>query len=433
MWMGYEMNIFEKITNNIITEGLKKEIISKNQIKKNSILDTYTKQFALESIQLEEKESFNLKRELRLYFNKISKYEENIGDHPDFIHLTNNTEKHYIVSVFVDIKGSTKLATLKGLDLEEVREIKNRILTTAISIFQVFDGHIHRLQGDAIFAFFGRKDKDKEEAIVDALTAVTILQFVFKNSISKFFEAMDYPKIDIRTGLDFGDDEDVLWSKYGVAGCNEITTTSIHTDLAAKLQHKAGANKIMIGDNIKNMLDLPNDFCDIKTYRENSEEKKDEFILNYREYKYKMWVFNWEKYISFFPQLPQNNFLPTLHQWQPYKDFLVICYYKDQDGMWKEYQRNSTALSKNYSLKFEVTFSDFGLKMLCNEIIWEVNNRGNEASENENSLVFRTKNKDNNIFECSQMTAYKGHHFMKVTLKSNGRIVGEDRFGIFIK
>ena len=93
------------------------------------------------------------KQELRDLVGKLQVYPEDIGSHPDFANLDENESTyHYIVSVFLDIKGSTKLAT--KLPLEDVKFIKNGTIITAIDIFQAFNGHIHRLQGDAVFAFF---------------------------------------------------------------------------------------------------------------------------------------------------------------------------------------------------------------------------------------------------------------------------------------
>lgn len=437
--MKKNMNIFEKLANNIITGGLRKELYNINKIKKNEKLDMYVGEnalyegFALESIQSEKEDSSKLKSELRDYFKKEQKYPEEIGNHPDFAHLENEVEKHYAVSVFVDIKGSTKLATIKKLSLEDVREIKNRILTTAISIFQVFDGHIHRLQGDAIFALFVRKDKSKEESIIDALNAVTILQHVFQNVLSKIFEEAELPSIDIRTGLDFGDDQDVLWSKYGIDGCNEITTTSIYTDLAAKLQHKARANNIMIGDNIRNKLDLPEEFYKEKIRMENGEKVKDLYILDYKEFRYRMWEFNWTKYISYFPQLPNNQYALSCYSYFPYSDFEVICKYEDENGEMKKYERNSKILPKGIKLLFSVNILNPYLATLTKSFEWEVNNRGFEASKN-GVTQFKTPAHIDRPFECPQSTAYKGHHYMKLKIKSSeGRTIGEDNFGIFIE
>jgi len=58
-----------------------------------------------------------------------------------------------------------------------------------------------------------------------------------------------------------------MWSLYGIKNCNEVTTTSIHTDLAAKLQAKAPGMGIMVGNNLLEYLDWPEEFY-------NSEETK---------------------------------------------------------------------------------------------------------------------------------------------------------------
>lgn len=175
------------------------------------------------------------KEDLRALVGKIHKYEENIGTHPDFSHLKHgDSEHHYIVSVFADIKGSTRLAT--KLPLNDVRELKNGSLTAMIDIFQAFDGHIHRLHGDGLLAFFGRRDMRRSQAVIDALNAVSFLQHFFQNNLRPYFEENGYPPIQIRVGIDFGNDDKVLWARYGVRNCDEVTSTSLHTDLAAKLQ-----------------------------------------------------------------------------------------------------------------------------------------------------------------------------------------------------
>lgn len=429
-------NVFKNIADSIITKGLEREIRKKalfSEGTKKSILENYSnRDFYNLSENINEFEY--QKNKLKQFFNKNDLFSEFIGTHPDFKDVDEQGEKHYITSVFVDIKGSTKLATIKGLTLEEVREIKNRILTAAITVFQVFDGHIHRLQGDALFAYFGNKRKSKSDSIIDALNATTILQYVFKEHVSKLFKEMDYPEIKIRTGIDFGDDEQVLWSKYGIGGCTEITTTSIHTDLAAKLQHKAGANKIMIGDNVKEYLDLPLEFYSIKTIQQNGQQIEEKYILEHSEFKYKMWEFNWDKYLSRFPKVPQNSFLPALkYTYTSEVDYAVNCYYKKSNNYeWIKYDRNTSAIPKNCDLKFSITFISDYLKYMSKRIEWEVNNRGKEAEIN-GTLQFLSKTGINNDFECPQQTAYKGHHYMKVKIISTeNRVLAEDFFGIYV-
>lgn len=428
-------NIFKDIANSVITKSLQKAIPN----DKLALLEKYvmknSNEIYGESLNYDVSEFSNLKNKLKTFFNKTELFSENIGTHPDFENVDEIGEKHYIVSVFVDIKGSTKLATIKGLSLEEVREIKNKILTAAIIVFQVFDGHIHRLQGDAIFGYFGNKSKTKSNAIIDALNATTILQYTFKDYISKLLTDFGMPEMKIRTGIDFGNDEDVLWSKYGIENCTEITTTSIHTDLAAKLQHKAGANKIMIGNNIKEFLDLPEEFYSTKTYIENGETKEDKYILEHKEYRYKMWEFNWEKYLIRFPNFLKNtNYLPVQsYTYFAEKDYEIECYYKpDKNNEWVKYERNLSSIPKNYHLKFRLNVKNQNLKYLTKRIEWEVNNRGREAEE-EGETTFITKTSIDSDLECPQATAYKGHHYMRMKIISKeNRVIGEDYFGVYV-
>src|SRR5690606_7894091 len=172
----------------------------------------------------------------------------------------NEMEYHHCTSMFVDIKGSTRLG-LK-YPLERVRLIKDSLLTLCIHVANFFGGHIHRLQGDAVFVQFARRGHYKNDSIINALNAAAVLcQFVEKN-LSDIFRKHSLTPIKIRVGIDHGPDEAVLWSHYGVPGCAELTTTSLHTDLAAKLQQKAASNSIVLGANVVNVLDMPADYYD---------------------------------------------------------------------------------------------------------------------------------------------------------------------------
>lgn len=96
-----------------------------------------------------------------LSLNQIVKGQEmndaQLGLHLDFKHLknTDNTEKHYITSVFIDIKGSTALND--NYELETIYTITNTVQSAAIHVCLSFGGHIQRLQGDGVFAYFGGK------------------------------------------------------------------------------------------------------------------------------------------------------------------------------------------------------------------------------------------------------------------------------------
>lgn len=389
------------------------EIFSGSSFKKNVILEKS------DNLTTDE---FPRKEQLRKLIHKEIKYPETIGTHPDFAYLDAEEcgkEYHYAVSVFLDIKGSTVMGT--KLSLEDVRVIKNNIITNAIEFFQVFDGHIHRIQGDAVFAIFGRRNMKKADAVIDALNASTILQYHFDKFVSKSFAEMNFPPVKIRIGIDFGNDDKVLWSKYGIQNCSEITTTSIHTDLASKLQSNAPSNGIMIGNNIVDYLDLPEEFYCVKQIQKDGEKVEDKYVIDNQYLTYRMWNFEWKKYI------PKIYFLNNIEGFRSNPFINVQCFYACDDEVEKEYVSNCGSLCKGVNLRFKLNILA-GQKW--DEIIWKVNNRGREAVQ-EQTTDFEMNDYKNKQM-CLQSTAYKGHHYMTATVKYQNRILGQEQFGLYV-
>ncbi|MDF9845016.1 MULTISPECIES: guanylate cyclase [unclassified Paenibacillus] len=358
--------------------------------------------------------------EIRRLFGKPENcFSFSIGAHPDFCELRDDEYQYqYIVSVFMDISGSTRLG-LK-FDLPKVRFYKNAILRSAIEIFQAFDGHIHRLQGDAVFAFFGHRGMKKSDAIINALNAASLMQAFNKTTLTKFFDQNGLEPLKIRIGIDIGDNESVLWSKYGIGDITEITTTSLHTDLAAKLQSRANGNNIMIGENIYTYLDLPNSFLDVKTYQENYQVVEDKYIL--KSPTYSMRLFNWNKYLNQFSFLPKEggDIISSPDQFEV-KCYLIL------DGKEIEYRSNSFALEKGLNLKY-VLDTKF---VKPSYIKWRVENSGEEATK-ESALSFPME-KYNNRLECYQSTKYNGHHNMVCSLYHRDyTLMARDKFSIYV-
>lgn len=412
-----------------IFDGMTESIISKEQkdyddiIRSSSIHVGHESSYTMDSITREDLSTYptddflkKLKEDFRKLVGKEQKYEETIGTHPDFKHLekTNDSEQHYIVSMFVDIKNSTSIY-LKTKDLIRTRYIKNTMLRVITIFMQVFDGHIHRLQGDAVFSYFGWKDKCEEDAIIDSLNAASFLLYYIENRLNQQLEEENLAPIKLRIGIDFGEKEEVLWSEYGLYPSTEVTTTSIHTDLAAKLQNQASANIIMIGDNIKTFLDLPDEFITKKTYQENGEKKEKDYILKKPEKHYRMWVFQHENYLKYFPFLEN-------------KSYHIICIADEN-----QYFPNISALNKYMDLKYRLyhplTIPPRGTNNIRFE--WSKENRGKEAKDNNSEGKLSANKTKNNIAE--EKTLFRGHHIMKCKIFQNGRVQNEIKFGIFIK
>ncbi|MEH7707950.1 adenylate/guanylate cyclase domain-containing protein, partial [Bacillus toyonensis] len=370
------------------------------------------------------------KEQLRNLFGKEGEPFSNIiGAHPDFKDLTDSeTRNQYICSLFLDISGSTKLG-LK-FPLSTVRLYKNAILKSAIEIFQVFDGHIHRLQGDAVFAYFGHKSMKKSDAIVNALNAASLMQAYNKYTLAEFFKENGLEPLRIRIGIDIGDEHQVLWSSYGLNQIAEVTSTSIHTDLAAKLQAKAPRNKIMIGENVFSFMDLPEEFVKIKTTIKDGEQKEDKYILNDTHLKayYQMRIFDWETYLSSFSFLPKEQ----KTRFKSPEDFEIIAQVSEDLKIINPLKSNSRAIQKEAGLGFKLILKGELKQLKLGRIEWKVINRGKQAIELESGLTFDME-EFKNKFTCEQYTAYNGHHYMQCTIyDSYGTVIGQDRFGIYV-
>ncbi len=195
-----------------------------------------------------------LSRELGIQPN----YDQRLGLHPDFGHLkyNNGIEKNYIVSMFVDIKGSTNL--FKKYTPETVQKVTQTIQQAAIHTCLIFGGYVQRLHGDGLFEYFGGKQISQNTAVIRSLQSAGVFTYFIKNDLKKFFSTQGVENIYTRIGIDVGHKDDVVWYNAGISEISEITTCSLHTSLASKMQSSASSNGIVIGDNIRTEV-LPYD------------------------------------------------------------------------------------------------------------------------------------------------------------------------------
>lgn len=261
--------------------------------EKNQGLGSLVKSFLNESLEdtlLPSLETFATATGRRADFT------QKLGSHPDFEHLkgTNDIENHYIVSTFIDIKGSTNL--YKKYNNEIVLIVTQTIQKAAIHTCLLFGGYIQRLQGDGVFVYFGGKQVSKADAIKNALTATSMFTYFVKNDLKNLFEEQDIKRIATRIGIDLGYDEDVIWMEAGLGETSEITTSSLHTNLAAKMQVKAVSNGIVVGDNVKKNLETDH----YTVVSDRTGEKKDRYIFRNQEdgFYYTQYDFNWLNFLK---------------------------------------------------------------------------------------------------------------------------------------
>lgn len=371
-------------------------------------------------------------KELAVYFghNPWSFPQVSIGPHPDFSHLTSlDVEKHYCVSLFVDIKGSTRLAL--DHDLEVVRLIKDTMLTMCIHVATFFGGHVHRLQGDAAFIQFVRKGMHPNDAVINALNTATLLCQFVSNDLEELFVQEGLKPIKVRIGIDYGSNDDVLWSRYGIPGCDELTTTSLYTDLAAKLQGKALNNSVRIGQNIVDLLDLPSEFLAEPTIPRNGARIPDPFILKTTNFKYRQHEFNWIKYLNGFAFMRKDSNGRLYIEQSSFQIKAELCDSNQQ--IVGDYYQNSKSIEKGWGIKFKLyrVNSEYFVKQ-NEEILWEAINRGRDAhkaGQENHDFNRQFANKS----ECLAGAEFLGHHILKCTIKRQFQDNIVIRFPVFVR
>ncbi|MEZ9144908.1 adenylate/guanylate cyclase domain-containing protein [Vibrio sp. 10N.286.52.C3] len=308
--------------------------------------------------------NFQLQQQIRPLFGKDGVNDTPIGTHPDFVSLEGTTETtyHYMCTLFVDIKGSTRLSLL--YDLETVFLFKNAVISACVETVRSFDGYIHRIMGDAVLAFFGGKGKDKEDAIADAINCCVTLRAYLEESIKPFMTRnnLEAEHFGFRIGCDFGDDTEILWGNFGIESVGEVSATGLPVDMASKLQGLSSKNQTMLGQGLLNFIDWPDKYSSIKKIEKDGQEEVLPLVVpNYTQkdgtpLNYKMRQLAYKKCMEFIALPSALKESITKSYIKDSKAIEFRCFVVDE-GNYEEYISASRFLEKSKNLKFEVRAS----------------------------------------------------------------------------
>ena len=409
-----------------------------------------------ESIALGPQEEFILQSKIRPYFGKNGINCSPIGTHPDFISLesSGSTQKHYACTLFVDIKGSTRLSLL--YPLEFIFNFKNAVIRTCIETIRTFDGHVHRLMGDAVMAFFGGSSTEKEDAIADAINCAITLRALLEESIKPWMneQGLDAKDFGFRIGCDFGNDTEVLWGSFGYRNVGEVSATGLPVDMASKLQGLARKNETMLGQGLLDFVNWPEEYSNIKTREKNgvTEELKivtpnithsDNKPLNYRMRQ--LSYLNCLKFSALPIDLRErvNGSQVKSNSNIEYKCFSIV------DEEKKEYISSSKFLDKNTSLVFEVQAQTANRLAFPLKVCFTKTNHGPETPVEERDIeqkqpIRYLKKKRLNKYSSAiaplskidfeEATLYRGLHTMRCEVyDNNGLLLFRDWIGVMIK
>lgn len=403
-------------------------------------------------------EEFLLQTPIRKLYGKEEVNTTAIGTHPDFTHLESSDQlvHQYTCTMFVDIKGSTRLSLL--YDLDRVFQFKNVVIQTCVEVVRAFDGCVHRLMGDAVMSFFGRKHTSKEDSIADAINCAATLRVMLEKGIKPWMAANGFDAKDFgfRVGLDFGDDEDVLWGNFGYSSVGEVSATGLPVDMASKLQSLAGKNNVMLGQGLMDFVAWPDHYSDFQTKKRTVDEVQVETPIPYVKpnityedgtplnYRMKKLFFKNFMEVSALPPEIRAQVNPSI---RTNPDIKFKCYIIRSNGEREEYISASRYLEKELELEFEVKATTRSRLAFPLKAIFTKTNYGEyvpeverSTSEPEEKWLSKTTQKFSNtplpnaICIHKERTLYRGLHTMKCEVKDkNGHIVFVDWIGVMIK
>lgn len=394
-------------------------------------------------------QEYVIQKYLRTLFDKQGINSGGIAQHPDFLYLAldNSTKNQYVSTLFIDIKGSTRLSLI--YDLEFIYKFKNAVLQTCIEIVRSFDGYVHRLMGDALMAFFGSSTMDKEQAAIDSINCSLMCKLTLESAIKPWLErhkGFDASTFGFRIGCNFGDDHEVLWGNYGFGYLGEISPTGLPVDLAAKLQGLASKNEIMIGQGIIDFIKWPEDYSSIKTKRQSGIDVPVEFVTpNYvkkdgTNLNYSMRLLGYERCLEYLPIDSEVKSRLAGSKYIENPSIKFTCQVKDAGGTLSNYVSGTRFLEKNLGLIFTVSAVTASRLKFPLSVKFRKKNHGPDVPiddlNEEVSVDSIAKSKDNPYSTCTiiEGTSYRGLHAMGCEIRdSDGALVYRNKIAVLIK
>lgn len=442
--------LFGDVYNSVATSIVNK-LASQGSLEEYSNLSE-----GIELIPVGPQEEFILQNKIRPVFGKSGINYSLIGTHPDFICLENyaDTQSHYICTMFIDIKGSTRLSL--NYELDKVYLFKNAVIKTCIDVVRSFDGYVHRLMGDAVMAFFGGKDIEKEDAVANAINCSITLRAILEGSIKPWMDQHDMAVEDFgfRVGCDFGDDDDVLWGGFGFYGVGEVSATGLPVDMASKLQGLASKNKTMLGQGVLNFTNWPDKFATIKTRVEGGVMREVPFVTPNITYKdgesldYIMRELSYERCLAF-SALP-IAFRKKLgcKEVKPNACIEYKCFTVEDEGD-EPYISASRFLDANVDLKFQVEVMTNSTLSFPLKVVFIKTNHGPATPPEERDIeqkgrVFEINKQRKSPYYNSyklystitidEKTLYRGLHTMRCEVYDRNKVLlFKDSIGVMIK
>jgi len=146
------------------------------------------------------------------------------------------------VILSVDIAGSTKLATSLGRD--KYTHLIMLALDEIGAPIPEFNGKILKYTGDGLIAYFAEPHYAMENDLV--LDCALAIREVVYGLLNDFLEASDFPRIELRIGIDSGIASVVTLGSAETRQETDLIGATV--SLAAKMQQLARAGNVLVGE-----------------------------------------------------------------------------------------------------------------------------------------------------------------------------------------
>lgn len=198
---------------------------------------------AIDSETLVSETQDRLWRALKRHFQ----YDSSLKPGQEYL-LNHVSSKIPLVILYADLVGSTNMSMT--LPIDKLVTIIRAFTYEMSSVVYSHEGYVLKYVGDAIIAFFPAS-YNKLLACDKAVQCAKSMITVIKNGINPILNQYDYPELNVKIGLDEGENVIV---QYGEDKSSQIDVLGYCMSIAAKITSLTSPNRISIGEDVYKML-----------------------------------------------------------------------------------------------------------------------------------------------------------------------------------
>lgn len=155
----------------------------------------------------------------------------------------------FMIVMYVDLVGSTQMVL--DLPQKQLAVIVSSFAQEMAYVIKQHNGFVLKFVGDAVIGYF--VEKDQICIAYSAISCAESMLKVLKTGINPVLQQYDYPDLQIKIGIDFGENSIIRYGDNEEESHVDLLGPSMN--MAAKIQGKAQPDQILIGDEVYKKVD----------------------------------------------------------------------------------------------------------------------------------------------------------------------------------